>query len=308
MLGSRRHRHRARNGSLHPALIVGICLAAAIIVTVLIGNLLNLYLDDDTYRDLTEGPPKKEETEPIYQAKVREINAYPFVPGADLSPLLGSPALSVAINTPDGRLHYRSPVGTSQGLSTSPDVVFDEVMAELSSYIPYTSGIFYPQAFAVEDEDVFYSEAVREAALLREFTKNGGSELMLCGMDLSLEQLGRIKIYLKAVKNAAPNHALGVAVPLSVAQSPDGWQILSSLLTVCDFCALDLCAEPIVDEEETEGDLSPAALKLLSDASYYLSAYDMRILLDETQTKLQTAIEIQMYPDYQIIPSQNATP
>lgn len=55
MFGLRFRRHRPHTGKMHPAAIVGICLAAAVLLTLTVGNLLKLWLDDETYQRLTEG-------------------------------------------------------------------------------------------------------------------------------------------------------------------------------------------------------------------------------------------------------------
>lgn len=40
-----RHHHAHGTRKLHPLAIVGICLAVAVLVTVIVGNLLNIFLD-----------------------------------------------------------------------------------------------------------------------------------------------------------------------------------------------------------------------------------------------------------------------
>ena len=301
MLGFRFRRHRTRTGKIHPAAIVGICLGVAVLVSLLVGNLLNLWLDDETYRKLTDGNTENTPNDPLFEAKVRNINAYPFTLGEDIDPVLGLPAVSVAINSARGEVAYSSAVAAYQGLTQKNEVLLSDTLGELCAFVPYVSGVFYPQAFARDTSDLFYAASVEEAALLREFVHAGGSEILLCGIPLSLQEIDRTVSYLTVLKTASPQTAIGVAVPLSAAKSQDSWEILSKLLTVCDFCALDLTNEAVVDEEPTDSDISPAALSLLSDCSYYLQAYDMRILLSSEQTNLLTTLEIQMYPNYQVI-------
>ena len=304
-IGSRYRRRSPRSqGKLHPLAIVAICLAAAILITILIGNLLYHWLDDETYNAFLGKGEATEPPEQIFHANARHVNAYPFALGQDIDEILGTPAVSVAINRADGTLCYSSAVAAYQGRPATPDLPLAETMGELCSYIPHVSGVFIPSAFSHTDPDLFYAAALEDAALLREFTGIGANELLLRGLPLTLENLDRITLYLRAIKLAAPKIPLGVSVPLEVAKSPDGWEVLSTLLTVADFCALDLSRELIVDEETVEGDLSPAALTLLADVDYWLTAYDMRILLSANQTALLSTLEVKMHPNYQVLPNE----
>lgn len=302
-IGSRYRRHRPRSqGRLHPLAIVAICLVAAILITLVIGNLLYHWLDDDTYNALLG---KEEETDPpeeIFHANARRVNAYPFALGGEIDEILGIPAVSVAINRADGSLCYASAVAAYQGRAEAPDLPLAETLGELCSYVSHVCGVFTPQIFSLTDSNLFYAATLEDAALLAEFTEFGATELLLCGLPLTLENLDRITVYLRAVKLANPKIPLGVAVPLEAAEAEGGWEILSTILTVADFCALDLSHEVIEDEENTEGDLSPAALALLDEVDYWLKAYDMRILLGADQSALLYTLEMQMHPNYQVLP------
>lgn len=301
-IGSRFRRHRPHTGKLNPIAIVAICLCAAILLTLLIGNLLYHWLDDERYNALVNGEEETEPIEDIFHANVRRVNAYPFALGEDLDEILGTPAVSVWVNRPDGALCYASGVAAYQGRIQAPEVPLDATLGELCSYIPHVCGVYHPQLFSESDPDLFYAASLEDAALLREFTGAGAGELLLCGLPLTLDQLDRVTLYLRAIKTASPKIPLGVSVPLSVARSEEGWEILSTLLTVADFCALDLSDEVIEDEEPTEGDVSPAAQKLLADVAYWLRAYDMRILLASDQTALLDTLELQMHENFQVLP------
>ena len=51
---NRFRRHPQHGGKWNPLAIVGICLAAAILCTAIVGNILRIRLDDETYRKYTE--------------------------------------------------------------------------------------------------------------------------------------------------------------------------------------------------------------------------------------------------------------
>ena len=147
------HTHRR----LHPIAIVAICLVSAILLTVLVGNLLRLWLDDETYARLTQG---EEETAPLPAgdgAKKRAVNAYPFTLGDDAGKAGGFPAITVKLNDQEGTMAYVSDMTEYQGLAGNESVRLHEALADLSLYTSYISGVFYPQAFAQELPDVVYA-------------------------------------------------------------------------------------------------------------------------------------------------------
>ena len=101
MLGKRFHRRHTRATRLHPVAIVGICLAAAILLTVIVGNLLKGLLDDETYQKLTQGEETDTtEKEPPRITNVRNVNAYPFALGQNAEDAVGMTSISVSVNTP----------------------------------------------------------------------------------------------------------------------------------------------------------------------------------------------------------------
>ena len=72
LFGKRSYRSRSRmNGRLHPLVIVGICLGAAILIAIIVGNLLKLWLDDEKMQQL-----KGEQTQPpVSEAPIPEAAA-----------------------------------------------------------------------------------------------------------------------------------------------------------------------------------------------------------------------------------------
>lgn len=302
-LRGRRFRHRQyrrAGGRLHPWAIVGICLAAAVIVTVVIGNLLKLWLDDETFLRLTVGDeteaPKRE---PI-SVDVRDVNAYPFVLGNELEGILGKTAVSVTLNSPDGKMQYKSDLADHLGFSNANNVSFDETMPPLCGFVPYVSGVFYSQAFLCESETLRFAVTGDECAVLREFLRAGGGEIVIVGLPLTLAEMESVLFYLESVKFAAGNAPVGVAVPMSVAASADGWRVISELLTVCDFCALDVSNEPTLENDVNEFGVSASAEALIASAEYYVSGYGMRLFLSERQEQLLSTLERKIYPNFQV--------
>ena len=300
-MGLRLRQHRPHAGKLHPLAIVAICLAVTVLVTLIVGNFLKLWLDDETYNKLTQKPIEEEPAEERSPLVAKRINAYPFALGEDVNGVIGMPAVSVPLNTPDGTMLYTSDVTAYLGVPCTEQVSLYDTVGELSAFVNYISGVYYPQAFANESTDLFYASAAREAALVREALRTGVSELLLCEIPLTVENLDRVALYLDTLRAAANDTAIGVAVPLSVARSEGGWEILGVLEQHCDFLVLDVTSEDVTDTEEIEGGTSPAAVALLTDCNYYLTQYNMRLLLSSTQTNLLSTLEMQMHQNYQVV-------
>ncbi len=293
----RRYRRQARRaGALSPLAIAGIAAAAVILLTVLVGNLLTLWLDDETYARLTEGTPEEEPAEVLHKTNVPNVNAYPFVLGDDPSKVLELPAVSISINQPDGALAYTSEVSDYLGLMGNQNVSLTESMDALSRYTVYVSGVFYPQAFRYDTENLRFSATAAEGALLREFVRGGARDVILASIPFESVSITDILSYVKSVKTALGETPLGVAIPLSIAQRESGWELLSTLLEVCDFCVLDVTSIKTGDD----GSL-PTVVDLLGGADYFLTQYDMRLMITDAQADLRSEIELRMIADYQIV-------
>lgn len=301
-LRRRRYRRRSHHSDvkLHPAAIVGICLAAAVVITVVVGLLLSRWLDDETFYRLTVGnEPETGEDAPIADP-VRKVNAYPFSLDDKLDLILGKTSASVSLNSPDGEPQYRSPLTGYFGFSDEKKPELVEKMESLVGFIPYVSGVFYSNALSHEGEGPRFAAATDEAALLREFVRAGGSEILICG--LPLQEIDAIRSYVEGLRFAVGEEIpIGIAVPLSVASSENGWYVISLLLTVCDFCALDVTDAPTVEDDADEFGASPSAEAVIASADYYVSAYGMRLLLSERQKGLLGTLERKLYGDFQVV-------
>ena len=267
---NRRRPWNAGNKKIAPWVIVLIVAAGALLLTVIIGNLLKLWLDDDAYRRLRDGEEttgKREE--PLYAANAPDVHAYPYEIGDSIYDVLEMSAVSFTLNAPDGTAVYTSDVVAFLGAPTSGSATLDSTMSELLAASVYVSGVYHPQALGTADEDLLYAKTGADCAILREFVRAGGREVLLCGIAFEELTANEIVSYLKAVKAIMGERPLGVAVPLSVAQRADFWELFGAMDKVCDFFALDM-----------RGSDAP-----LTDANFYIGQYDMRLLLGETQTE-----------------------
>ena len=283
-----RDRHRAfgtRQTGKTVLLILGITLLVSIIVTVIVGNLLKIRLDEEAYLKLTNGNQAPQKEEPLYKSPAPNVHAYAFVFGEDLEKLIGASAVSLSLNTPAGELNYTSDVTSYFDLPLYRDTPLQSGIAELETAVSYISGVFYPQALNEQNEHLRYAKQMEECALLREFLENGGDEIVLCDLPFSTADNNNLFSYLRDVKRAAENESVGVAIPWSLTQAENAWSFLGSLLKVCDFLVLDLRSESNVP---------------LSDCAYYLEQYDMRLLLCSSQAEY-IDLALPSYPDVQTV-------
>ncbi len=303
MAMSRRfRRHRMRSSKkIPPIAIVGIVLVATLLITILVGNLLRVWLDDETYQELINGDDAPDVEDEFTPTRVRNVYAYPFTLGGDLNEMVGQTSASVCINTPSGKLTYSSPVGTRYNLPSQSKTPLGQSMSDLCTLIPYVSGVFYPQAINEAEESLRYAATNEECALLHEFITAGGGELLIYGLPLTADRAEASITYLKAVKKTAGTVPVGVAVPYEIATDQANWELLARLLETVDFCALDLTTQTVDTTELNEMGVPVEAKALFDRCAYAFSAYSMRPLFSQSQEALITAAIITDKPTFQVI-------
>lgn len=279
-LFNRRKRRYASYGErrFSPWIIVAICAIGVLILTVIIGNLLGLWLDEDTLRALREGESTAEEQEfaPTDTRKPVHANAFTFGDATD--DLWENSEVSILINTPDGTVLYPSPVAKHLGYPTLGKLSLSDGFEKLSAAASYVSGVFHPRAYLQESADLRYAETAREAALLREFSEAGGNEIVLVGLPWDSEEIDRSVLldYIRDLRSILSDTPIGVSIPLSVARDGKNWKLVSRIDEASDFCLLDL--------RETDGSRSPE--EWISEYRYFEEQYRMRLLLGAWQTAL----------------------
>ena len=289
LFGNRLH-NTHRRGTLSPLAIVLIVVGAALLLTIVIGLLLNVWLDEEAYDRLTKGEPKEEEKIETNKSYTRDIHADAYVFGKEAESVWESFAeVSITLNTPTGQINYTSEVVSYLAMESISQNVLYDAMGEVHSFANFAGGVFYPQALYQEGADLQYAVAAKECALLKEFLHAGGSEILLCGIPFTQTDTASILRYVKQIKAMAGEFPIGVAIPLAVARADGSWALLESLAKECDFLAIDL----------TEATSVSGAEQILTDARYYIQQYDMRVILNERQEELILAAYT--YPDVQII-------
>ena len=289
-----------RERRIHPILIVGICILAALLVALIVGNILRRTVDEETYQKITSGIEASTTEEPVEEPISPKIQAYPFLLGTSLNEIptdaYGSnrSALSVPINKRNGEILYTSPVADHlQNPNAGPSLT--ATMEQLVLTVPYVSGVFYPQATGGTTEDLRYARTAEEAALLREFLHAGASEIILMELPMDAEHITSTLVYLQTLRELLPYASIGVSISLSDAMGENGWEILPELTRSGCFCLLDL--RELSDETASDG---------LATADYLIRQYGMCPVVGADQPNWIALVEGSV-SSYRIIPADDST-
>ena len=148
--------------------------------------------------------------------------------------------------------------------------------------------------------DLVYARGAEEASLLREFSRAGGREVVLCGLPLNLADIGAVCDYVSLVSHAVGNMPVGIAIDASDPALGEKWEALARLEAVCDFFVLDMSRAELDPNDVDASGISPSAERLMQSHSYYLTSYSMRPMVAQSQTGLVSTLEARLYPNYQI--------
>ena len=286
----RRLHHRRSNRKLHPIAILGICLGAAVLLALIIGNILNATLDEAPTQ--SEEPSDSTQTPPMQSAP--SVRAYPFSPNDKIDILTSEDgytisAVSVSINTPDGEINYQSAVSQYLGLNSNSEVALENFMPPLTLTVSRICGVFYPQIPITDDLDLLYAVAATDAALLREFILAGGSEILLMEVSLEEKSLAAFSNYIGYLELLLGNTPIGLSVPMEFVSAEDSWETLPTVLPLADFTTVDLRA---VSDEGMEA--------AINTAKYYADQYGMRPLLSAVQVRWISVAESE-FSNFQIV-------
>ena len=287
---------------MHPAMIVAISLAVAVLLTLIVGNLLKIWINDELYARLTgelvtDPPPAEEESTP----NARRVNAYLYNLGDDITVAIGRTALSVPINAEDGTMCYTSDLVEHYGLATVSDVTLDEALTEAYATVSYISGVYYTDTFSAESADVRYAMALRDAAILREFLYAGGSEIVIRGIPLDVLTPAEVKDYIDVLRTATGTFYIGITLPWEIVREDRGWSVPAAFASAADFCVLDVTGVVLEENDSNEQGLSRSAEELLEACRYYTTQYKLRIMASDRQPGLMTTMEVLQVTNFQIV-------
>lgn len=265
---SGRRSHRASDRKIAPWVVILICVGAAFLITVIVGNILGDRLDKASYDRLNGKETGEQATPQKPQPTAPVVRAHPYTFGENLAGVLEHPQVSLSLNTPDGKSTYMSDVIDFFDRPLHKSTPLSDGMRELLQAASYVSGVYHVSAFSTDSAELLYAQAAADGAILREFVEAGGTETLVCGIPFADADTAAILSYLSEIKRAVGDSPLGVAIPLSVAQGRDAWELFDALSDACDFLVLDMRGQTVP----------------LSDANFYLSQYGMRLLIEQAQS------------------------
>ena len=101
LFGNRLH-NTHRRGALSPTAIILICAGAALLLTLTVGLLLNVWLDDETYARLTAGEQPPEEQKQTNKSYTRDVHADAYVFGTEGESVWAKAGKNLVVEGPPG--------------------------------------------------------------------------------------------------------------------------------------------------------------------------------------------------------------
>ena len=269
----KRLHHRTPQGRRLPRpALFAICFGAAVVVALIIGLILNATLDEETYYRLTNKPRTKANDTILFVPDLPDVIASPFAFDGDIAEVTGKSAVSVLLNNEAGTYSYQSEVLSYFKSDHAGVRDLSAAMMTLKGYRIYVSGVFYPRVSSEIGDGRRFAREAEETAVVKEFFNLGGDDLILCGLDFGSNADASLE-YVRSLKRAVGESAVGVALPASQLALKGSWPILEQLVEVCDFLALDM----------RQGDTTKPLDEVLAETDYVFTQYHMRLLFSEKQ-------------------------
>ena len=222
------------------------------------------------------------------EPKTKDVNAYSYSFSKDAMGYIkkGIYDLSVCLRYSDGSLAYYSSIADQIGLD-SMDSGCD--LVQNVNYIHECGGYFigtmYMNSFAEKDKSIANIKREYEKQLLVECAKSGADEILVLGIDVNPDNIGDVLVFLSDVKKESGDCKIGFSISYSnLLRDKNGEYFGSKLLMVVDFLALDSKTVPCI-ENETDGEMKSFEYRIDS-LHYYMKAYNLRLLFDETRVNL----------------------
>lgn len=301
------YRKRRRGRSIRLAVLTALLtLLVAALAFLIIGNHLLKKVNEQPTEEpeppIAEPAPLAPQRPTAIQAQAVSLSSLSASHIAELQ-RAGTTAVSLALNTPEGDLLYRSPLAVSLGQQTAASSLptLSSSLAEANTAGLYISGIFYLTAFSEEDDLLRSIALSHSAALIAEAIRDGVREVTVLIPSLTAENSRELLALLQQIRDLESSAVLGVGVNRAVLTAENATQTLKEWSLAVNYFAMDLT-------EET--DLSPAAYvdTCLNDAAlrYYLLYYQMRLLLpvgasDADSADIAAIVQSNAFSDWQWI-------
>lgn len=265
-------------------LIVSSCILATFIFTLILGNILGKAAEDSE-NDRANSSDQSHISAPaldLQDGKVPNIEAY----SVDLSRASAGESLSVhtsearklgntifmPIKDESGNIVYTSEKTKELSFSSSNSLTLERIKDhftyEPADYVcAYFESEFGSQASSIQ----LLEMQSREAALLAEASEYGISEYLISfSADINSDNVLKYQTYLLNLRTGCPDMLIGISLDYGLLSSDGASYIISELMKVADFCAIDLSSSYENNHELEE--------KLIS-CLYIFEKYPCRIIV-----------------------------
>jgi hypothetical protein len=219
----------------------------------------------------------------------------------------GATALSVPLYA-DGTPQYNSPAAQALGRQTenASDVTLARLFASILNENCRIAATFACDWQNEVDPALRRVARTYEAALVAEIATAGADEVLLTGLAISEESLSEVALFLREIRESAPDAVIGVSLPTALMLSDTRVEIARILLSWVDHLALDLsdydthtvsvtAQDGTVTRESTD---LPQILDLLDPA---IRRYRMRLILPVSMYEHLITVQELGYDNWQII-------
>ena len=219
----------------------------------------------------------------------------------------GAAALSVPLYL-DGTPQYDSPTARALGrqAENASDVTLSRLFAAILNEDCRIAATFACDWQSEVDPTLRRVARTYEAALIAEIATAGADEVLLTGLAISEEGLQEVALFLREIRQSAPDAVIGVSLPTALMLSDSRVETARTLLTWADHLALDLSdsATHTVSATAQDGTVTRAAatlpqvLDLLDPA---IRRYQMRLILPVSMYEQLITVQELGYDNWQII-------
>ena len=219
----------------------------------------------------------------------------------------GATALSVPLYL-DGTPQYSSPTAHALGRQAEhdSDVTLARLFAAILNENCRIAATFACDWQGQTDPALRRVARTYEAALVAEIATAGADEVLLTGLAVSEENRSEVALFLREIRESAPDAVIGVSLPTALMLDDDRVETARTLLTWVDHLALDLSdyathTVSVTDEDGTVTRQStdlPQILDLLDPA---IRRYRMRLILPVSMYEQLLTVEELGYTNWQII-------
>lgn len=287
--------------NINPTVIVVICcVLATLVFAVILGNILGAKARDSSSgqngqtSQQTDAPsvPKPDKqglaVPDLFAVSVDMTGADPHESLSNQtsdSRELGN-ALFVPLKAQNGNMIYSSDKTASLGVSANSNLTLSRLDQHFEYYEDYVCGYFKSDFLPSDSAFDRIGTQSKEATLLAEAADYGFDEFLIeFGSAITKDDLLLYQAYLLDLKLACPDTLIGVALPKEFCESIESAALISEIMSVADFCAVDL------SDLNSPDSLEQSLLSLLYLVDRYPSRIIVRYENEDTFAELKAVLD-----------------